>query len=364
VTAHRRDRILSGLNLAGAGLEIGGGYNPIACKDEFRVDHLDHADQDTLIAKFASQGIDTSRIQTVDYVWSGQTYAQLVGEKRYDWIIASHVIEHVPNPIQFLNDCTEILSEDGILSLVIPDKRFCFDYYRPPSGLARLIDAFVAGDARTTAGSVVEHIMYAATVDGAITWDRAAGHSPPKFLHTAEQARGLYDTIAQDGAFHDVHAWAFTPASFRLVADDLNRLRLIALRERSWHDTEGYEFYVQLSRQGDGPDVARATLAKSAISAWNGDSEQVAEGFPSPTSTTATVRSGADLVELAQSNARGEIIVQGTSGRLQIYLIRDGRRHAIASPAWIVGHGYAGEDVIVVDDAVIFQVAEGEILVA
>ena len=161
-----------------------------------------------------------------------------------------------------------------------------------------------------------------------------------------------------------MHAWAFTPASFRLVAEDLNRLGLISLRERSWHDTEGYEFYVQLSRQGDGPNVARATLAKSAISAWDGDSEQFAEGFPGSMSGTATVRSGGDLVELARSNSRGEIIVQGTSGHPQIYLIRDGRRHAIASPAWITGHGYAGKDVVVVDDAVIFQVAEGEILVA
>ncbi|MDB5043713.1 MAG: class SAM-dependent methyltransferase [Candidatus Eremiobacteraeota bacterium] len=363
MTADRRDRILSDLNLAGAGLEIGGGYNPITCKDEFRVDHLDHADRDTLIEKFASQGIDTSRIQTVDYVWSGQTYAELVGEKRYDWIIASHVIEHVPNPIQFLNDCTEILTEDGILSLVVPDKRFCFDYYRPPSGLARLIDAFVAGDTRTTAGSVVEHIMYAATVNGAITWDLTAGQSAPKFLHTAEQARSLYDSIAQDGAFHDVHAWAFTPASFRLVAEDLNRLGLISLRERSWHDTEGYEFYVQLSRQGDGPNVARATLAKSAISAWDGDSEQAADRFQDLMSSTVSARSR-DLVELARSHSRGEIIVQGTSGHPQIYLIRDGRRHAIASPAWIIGHGYAAEDVIVVDDAIIFEVAEGEILVA
>jgi Methyltransferase domain len=355
VTLDRRDRILSGLNLAGTGLEIGGGYNPIASKAEFRVDHLDHADRDTLIAKYASQGIDTSRIESVDYVWSGQTYAELVGEKRYDWIIASHVIEHVPNPIQFLNDCTEILSENGVLSLVIPDKRFCFDYYRPPSGLARMIDAFVAGDARTTAGSVVEHIMYAATVNGAITWDRSTEQCPPMFLHTAEQARGLYDSVAREGANHDVHAWVFTPASFRLIAEDLNRLGLISVRERSWYDTEGYEFYVQLSQRGGGPNVARATLA---MAAWTGGAGQ----SPAPILSAANFRSGEDLVDLAQSNLRGEIIVQGTSGHPQIYLIRDGRRHAISSPEWTMRHEYGGKDIIVVDDAVIFQIAEGEIL--
>ena len=355
----RRERILSGLDLAGVGLEIGAGYNPVVSKDEFRVDHLDHADREALIQKYAAQGIDTSRVQQIDYVWSGQTYAELVGDKRYDWIIASHVIEHVPNPIGFVNDCAAILTDGGVLSLVVPDKRSCFDYYRPPSSLARLIDAFVRGDTRTTAGAVVEHIMYAAVVDGSITWNGNVEHVTPTFLHNVEQARELYDSVVHGRAEHDVHAWVFTPSSFRCIVDDLYRLGLITLRELSWHDTEGYEFFVQLSRHGAGPSVDRATLALSALSATATGLAAAEERRSSP---APGIQSGPELVALAQANPRGEIIVRGASGHPLVYLIRNGRRHAIASPAWTMRHNYEGKDVVVVADDVILQVAAGEAL--
>ncbi|MBV8642737.1 MAG: methyltransferase domain-containing protein [Candidatus Eremiobacteraeota bacterium] len=267
MTVDRRSHILTGLDLGGVGLEIGGGYNPVASKDAYRVDHLDHADQAGLIAKYAAQGIDTSRIQPIDFVWSGQPYAELVGERRYDWIIASHVIEHVPDPVGFLRDCASVLAPSGVLSLVVPDKRFCFDHYRPPSALARLIDAHVRGETRTTAGAAVEHVMYASVVDGAITWEPTTNGSEPTFLHTVEQARAMFDSVVRDGASHDIHAWAFTPQSFRLVVEDLFQLGLTPLRERAWHDTQGYEFFVQLARDGSGPDVDRATLARTALSA-------------------------------------------------------------------------------------------------
>jgi ABC-type polysaccharide/polyol phosphate transport system ATPase subunit len=95
---------------------------------------------------------------------------------------------------------------------------------------------------------------------------------------------------------------------------------------------------------------------------FDGPSQQAADLYLSTIPSAANFRSGQDLVELAQSNPRGEIVVQGTSGHPQIYLIRDGRRHAIVSPEWTMRHQYTGKDVVIVDDAVILQIAEGEIL--
>jgi ABC-type polysaccharide/polyol phosphate transport system ATPase subunit len=95
---------------------------------------------------------------------------------------------------------------------------------------------------------------------------------------------------------------------------------------------------------------------------FDGPAEQAANLYLSTIPSTANFRSGQDLVELAQANPRGEVVVQGTSGHPQLYLIRDGRRHAIVSPEWTVRHEYTGKDVVVVDDAVILQIAEGEIL--
>ncbi|WP_044156709.1 class I SAM-dependent methyltransferase, partial [Escherichia coli] len=52
-----------------------------------------------------------------------------VGE--FDLIVASHVIEHVPDLIGWLKDAISVLKVGGTLALVVPDKRFTFDILRP-----------------------------------------------------------------------------------------------------------------------------------------------------------------------------------------------------------------------------------------
>jgi hypothetical protein len=262
----RREQALAGLNLSGRGLEIGGGYSPMATRADFDVDHLDRADTASLVEKYAVQNIDTAQIQPVDFVWDGQPYAALVGERRYDWIIASHVIEHVPDPITFLKDCSSILTDEGVLSLVVPDKRYCFDFYRPASGLARFVDAHVRAETKTSAGAAVEHIINAAAIDGRIAWDTAQAGAIPDFVHSPEQARAIFESVVGAHDSPDIHVWAFTPYSFRLLAEDFRALGLTDLRECSWHESQGGEFFVQLSRRGRGPELDRAALALRALS--------------------------------------------------------------------------------------------------
>jgi len=89
---------------------------------------------DELRAKYTNHGVDLAKIEEVDYVWQG--FSQFIGATKFDWIIASHVIEHVPCVISFLRDCESVLKPDGVLSLAIPDKRRCFDKLREKSSLA------------------------------------------------------------------------------------------------------------------------------------------------------------------------------------------------------------------------------------
>jgi ABC-2 type transport system ATP-binding protein len=74
---------------------------------------------------------------------------------------------------------------------------------------------------------------------------------------------------------------------------------------------------------------------------------------------------GEELIAVARQSPRGEIVVRGTSptdqGR-KIFLIRDGRRHWVTSPAWYDKVGYGWDDIVHVDDSVILEVPEGEVL--
>lgn len=66
------------------GLEIGASYSPLAPKSEgYRVSIIDYMDQAGLVEKYGKHNVDVSRIEPVDYVWSGQRYAELVQGARF-----------------------------------------------------------------------------------------------------------------------------------------------------------------------------------------------------------------------------------------------------------------------------------------
>lgn len=266
--AGRRGRILGVVDRHGLGLEIGPSHSPIAPKREgYRVDVIDHHNRAGLVAKYREHGVDLDAIEEVDFVWNGTTYAELTGRNHhYDWIIASHVIEHVPDLGGFVNDCDQLLREGGVLSLAVPDKRFCFDRLRPLTSVAQIIDAQLSQRRNHSAGAVAEYFLNVVKLRGAISWDTSFYSGPEatelKFLHSKTDARMGMRTIIEQDAYLDIHAWCFTPSSFRLMIEDLFQLGLIALREKVFHQTEGNEFFIALSRDGAGPGRDRLSLIR------------------------------------------------------------------------------------------------------
>lgn len=269
----RKDYVLSTIDREGLGIEIGASHDPIAPKrDGFKVQVIDHASREELLAKYASHQVALDRIEEVDFVWSGQSYLELTGKPRhYDWIIASHVIEHTPDLIAFLNDCDSILKDDGILSLVIPDKRFCFDRFRPITGLARLVDSHLSGNRIHSPGAVAEYTLNVASKAGQGSWD-AGTTGDYAFFHSARQAGDRMRHVRENSAYVDIHNWCFVPHSFRLLLDDLHTLGYTPMREVDFHPTEGFEFYVTLGRQGGGPRMSRLDMLREI------DREQAAAG--------------------------------------------------------------------------------------
>lgn len=260
----RNNIILAHINKNGHGIEIGPSHAPIAPKKEgYRVDIIDHMSQEDLLKKYQDHNVNLNNIEEVDYVWNGQTYAELTGKsKHYDWIIASHVIEHTPDLIDFLINCDVILKDEGVLSLVIPDKRYCFDHFRPTTGLSSIIDKHFSKNTIHSAGTVAEYFLNVATKDGELGW-HAHTDGTFKLVHTLEDAYNSMQAVRENKSYIDVHAWCFVPHSFRLLIHDLYNLGLISFREVSFKPTDGYEFYVTLSRQGAGIDKTRLEMLSS-----------------------------------------------------------------------------------------------------
>jgi predicted SAM-dependent methyltransferase len=257
----RLKKILKKIDRTGFGIEIGPSHNPVAPKKEgYNVEIIDHMNREQLVAKYKGHGVALANIEEVDYVWRGEKYAELTGKsKHYDWIIASHVIEHSPDLIGFLLGCDGILKDDGVVSLVVPDKRFCFDHYRPITGLGKIIDAHLSPQPIHSAGNVAEYFLNVVSKAGNIAWG-AESTGAYACVHSTDDARQGIKSVVEKGAYVDIHAWCFVPHSFRLLVDDLFNLGLISFRELEFFPTTGCEFYITLGRGGRGPGLSRLEL--------------------------------------------------------------------------------------------------------
>jgi SAM-dependent methyltransferase len=259
----RKEKVLRLIDRKGLGVEIGPSHDPIAPKREgFNVHVIDHVPREQLLAKYASEPVNLANIEEVDFIWSGQPYAELTGRPgQYDWVIGSHLVEHTPDLIAFLEDCDSLLKPEGVLVLVIPDKRLCFDRFRPITGLARVIDAHQSRSRLHTAGAVAEYMMNVVARGTLGGWD-AATRDEYRFYHTPQDALESMRLVTEERRYLDIHNWCFVPSSFRLMMEDLHTLGMTKLREAAFEPTEGFEFIVTLSRGGKGTGIARIDLLR------------------------------------------------------------------------------------------------------
>lgn len=268
--SRRRDNLLYFVDTAGKGLEVGPSFSPIAPKSRgYDVEVVDHASAEELRAKYRDRGVDLDAIEEVDHVWTGSPLTELLGDQpRYDYIIASHLVEHLPNLIGFLADCERLLRPNGVLTLAIPDFRACFDVLRGPSTTGDLLQAHHERRSRHAVGAVFDHFATTVRRDGQPSWPLKA-EGTLKFAHGFNDAQRMLERARTSPDYIDVHAWRFTPSSFRLLMHDLRALSLVSMHEIGGFLTaDGAEFLITLQVcKGDDED-SRLQLAKSALTEW------------------------------------------------------------------------------------------------
>jgi len=238
------------------GLEIGPLHNPIAQKASgVDVAYVDHADTDALRRKYAADP-NVPFVLDVDFVWGDRRLVDAIGETgALDYVIASHVIEHVPDLVSWLIQLGEVLRPGGVLSLIIPDKRFCFDARRAVTPPSEIVAAYLTERTRPSLAQIFDFESQYITVDTLELW---AGR--PGYVETSPRVREAFekckDALTHDD-YVDVHATTWTPSSFVEVMRTLFELDLVPFRFKSFQPTpfNSLEFYVTFERIDDGVPV-------------------------------------------------------------------------------------------------------------
>ena len=151
----------------------------------------------------------------------------------------------------------------GCLVLAVPDKRHCFDVFRPLSTAGDALRAHFERRKRHPPSLAFDHHAYAAARGGNIVW--TSGFSfPATFVHQIAEAFSAYTAAIGSSDYVDAHAWFFVPSSFRLLMRDLHEIGAVALREAEFIPGVGPEFYVRMSLTGAGCPEGRIELMRRA----------------------------------------------------------------------------------------------------
>ena len=165
----------------------------------------------------------------------------------------------MPDLIGFLKDCDTILKDDGIISLIIPDKRYCFDHFRPITGISKIIDNHFQKNNIHTPGTVAEYCLNVVSKSEKIAWD-SIFKGEYDLIYSLENAVQNMKTVIENKEYLDVHAWCFVPHSFRLIIHDLYCFGFIPLQEVGFFPTLGGEFFLTLGRDGRGINKSRLEM--------------------------------------------------------------------------------------------------------
>jgi SAM-dependent methyltransferase len=122
--------------MKGIGVEIGGLYRPFPISDNCQIVRVDLYDRKKLMN--INPELSAEKIQSPDIIADGEKLS--FHDCSLDFVVASHVVEHLRNPIGAIDSWTRTLKDGGYLILVIPHKNFTFDKDRSITPISHLAD--------------------------------------------------------------------------------------------------------------------------------------------------------------------------------------------------------------------------------
>jgi SAM-dependent methyltransferase len=212
-------------------LEIGPFNNPTVRGDNVR--YFDVMTTEQLKERAERVGYDPATVPEISYVSFDGNLS--VVDSKFSAVVSCHCIEHQPDLIRHFKQVEAMLEPKGKYYLVVPDKRYCFDYFLDASSIDTVLAA--KGETRHPLAKVIEHRALTTHNDAARHWK--GDHLDPGYYEEipAKTQFALDEFLGANGGYVDVHRWQFTPDSFEGIVSALFKKGEIKLRLTKLHQT-------------------------------------------------------------------------------------------------------------------------------
>jgi hypothetical protein len=228
-----RDHFVRYVDLASStGLEIGAFDLPMVESNEGRCEFADFRTVDELKTLASTQdGHSVKYVANVQYDLR-KGYDGI--KKKYQWIVASHVIEHIPDVIGWLSIIHSKLDSGGVLFLVIPDKNYTYDFHRSETNLSNCVGPHRNRLMQPSFEQVFDHHYFTFNnIDPGVFWRGGPIPGPIKIF---QQAYAIAERSLSE--FVDAHCSVFTPVSFVSLINDMIDASLIKFKLEEVRSTQ------------------------------------------------------------------------------------------------------------------------------
>jgi predicted SAM-dependent methyltransferase len=266
--------------LALRGIEIAPLNRAIVAKtagDVIYVDRLSHAELCQVHA--GSPFFKQEDILRVDVALGDRSIGKAAPAGRsFDYVVASHVVEHIPDLVTWFADLGSLLCPLGTMRLAVPDRHFTFDYVRRESKTSEVLPAHVLKAVSPTPQMMLDHYLNVRAVDFIAAWNGPLDPAKLTRFHTPEFAIEQARRAVSEHLYPEVHCSTFTPASFAEVFGDLAEFGLLGFECQSLIPARPstFEFFVTMAKCSD---------RERAVSSWRnaagGSASVITETAPS-----------------------------------------------------------------------------------
>lgn len=244
-----RNDFLATIPISQKMLEIGPFTNP--CLRGENVYYFDVLNREDLIKRTIIENYQIADCENIPHIhYVSPTGDLSIVPDKFDLAYSCHCIEHQPDLIRHLRDVEKLLHAGGRYFLTIPDKRYCFDALLAESDLGSVIEVFVENRKVHSLANVIRYHALTAHNQALHHWFSKHGKPGGTSGTVSQTKNALHQYKEAEGGYLDVHAWRFTPESFRQIITYLNELKYINMQVERIHPTTfaANEFYAVLKK--------------------------------------------------------------------------------------------------------------------